>query len=171
VAGVKSPTTVLEYFSYFEAAYLISLMPCFSWSSKASASAPKKLYIADSGLIQTGSAAFSGNLGALLENFVFNTLRTETADLYYFSGKSGGECDFVVNPRQKKPVCIQVCRDLTPDNEEREIAGLLGALDFFGSDEGLILTRDTEDTIMAKGKTIRVLPAWKYTGIPQVGRG
>jgi predicted AAA+ superfamily ATPase len=170
VAGVKSPTTVLEYFSYFEAAYLISLMPCFSWSAKASASAPKKLYIADPGLIQTGSAAFSGNLGALLENFVFNSLRTETADLYYFSGKSGGECDFVVNLRHKTPVCIQVCRELTPDNEEREIAGLLEALDFFGSDEGFILTRDTADTIMAKGKMIRVLPAWKYTGIPQVGR-
>jgi predicted AAA+ superfamily ATPase len=121
---------------------------------------------ADPGLIQTGSAAFSGNLGALLENFVFNSLRMETAEIYYFSGKSGGECNFIVNLRRKAPVCIQVCRELTPDNEEREITVLLEALDFFGSGEGLILTRDKEDSITAKGKTIRVLPAWKYAGIP-----
>jgi predicted AAA+ superfamily ATPase len=36
VAGVKSPTTVLEYFSYFEAAYLLYRMPCFAWTAKAS---------------------------------------------------------------------------------------------------------------------------------------
>jgi predicted AAA+ superfamily ATPase len=164
VAGVKSPTTVLEYFSYFEAAYLISLAPCFSWSAKASESAPKKLYAADPGLIKTGSAAFSGNLGALLENFVFNSLRIKTADLYYFSAKGGGECDFVLEPHGKTPECIQVCWELNRDNEGREIRGLLEALEFFSLDEGLILTRDTEDLINAEGKKIRVLPAWKYFG-------
>ncbi|MDR1239169.1 MAG: ATP-binding protein [Treponema sp.] len=166
VAGVKSPTTVLEYFSDFEAAWLISLVPCFSWSVKTSESAPKKLYIADPGMIRTGSAAFSGNLGALLENFVFNSLRMRTADIYYFSGKGGGECDFIVNSHGKLPACIQVCRELSRDNEDREIRGLLEALEFFGVNEGLVLTRDTEDLINQKGKNIRVLPAWKYFGAP-----
>jgi predicted AAA+ superfamily ATPase len=165
VAGIKSATTALEYFSYFEAAYLISLVPCFSWSVKASESVPKKLYIADPGLIKTGSAAFSGNLGALLENFVFNSLRIKTTDLYYFSGKGGGECDFAVDPHGKIPDCIQVCWELNRDNEEREIRGLLEALEFFGAAEGLILTRDTDDLINSEGKTIRVLPAWKYFGV------
>jgi predicted AAA+ superfamily ATPase len=164
VAGVKSPTTVLEYFSYFEAAYLISLVPCFSWSAKASESAPKKLYITDSGLIKTGSTAFSGNLGALLENFVFNCLRIKTMDLCYFSGK--GECDFVVDSHRKTPTCIQVCRELNRDNEGREIEGLREALEFFSVGEGFILTRDTEDLINLGGKKIWVLPAWKYFGVP-----
>jgi predicted AAA+ superfamily ATPase len=44
-AGVKSPSTVLEYFSWFEAAYLIKLVPCFAWSVKAQSLSPKKLYI------------------------------------------------------------------------------------------------------------------------------
>jgi predicted AAA+ superfamily ATPase len=166
VAGVKSATTVLEYFSYFEAAYLVSLVPCFSWSAKASASAPKKLYIADPGLIKTGSTAFSGNRGALLENFVFNSLREKTTDLYYFTGKGGGECDFVVGIREKVPDCIQVCWDLNRDNEEREIQGLREALEFFDVGEGLILTRDTEDRINLGEKNIRVLPVWKYFGLP-----
>ena len=165
VAGLKSATTTLEYFSHFEAAYLISRAPCFSWSAKASESAPKKLYIVDPGIIKTGSAAFSGNLGALLENFVFNSLRIKTADLYYFSGKGGGECDFVVDPHGKAPECVQVCWDLNRDNEDREIRGLLEALEFFGAGEGRILTRNTEDLINLEGKKIRVIPAWKYFGV------
>jgi predicted AAA+ superfamily ATPase len=162
VVGVKSPTTILEYFSYFEAAYLIYRTPCFAWSAKASESAPKKLYISDSGIVKTGSTAFSGNKGALLENFVYNSLRPETADLYYFSGKSGGECDFIAGPHSGKPRCVQVCWELTIDNEDREIKGLLEALDFFDQEAGLILTRDTEDIIHTSGKKITVLPAWKY---------
>jgi len=165
VVGVKSPTTVLEYFSYFEAAYLIYRAPCFAWSAKASESAPKKLYISDPGILRTGSAAFSGNKGALLENFVYNSLRPETTDLYYFSGKSGGECDFIVDPHSGKPRCVQVCWELTNDNEDREIKGLLEALDFFDQEAGLILTRDTEDIINTSGKKITVLPAWKHEGL------
>jgi predicted AAA+ superfamily ATPase len=162
VAGVKSATTVLEYISFFEAAYLIHLLPCFAWSAKASSVAPKKLYAADPGIIRTGSVSFTPNRGALLENFVFNSLRLKTTDLCYFSGKNGGECDFIANSHENKPCCIQVCRELTVDNQEREMQGLLEALEFFSLDEGVILTRDTEDLILEHGKKISVVPAWKH---------
>nr|WP_253688003.1 ATP-binding protein [Treponema sp. OMZ 792] len=42
VAGVKSHTTILEYFSYFENSYLLSLVQKFAWSQKAQSLAPKK---------------------------------------------------------------------------------------------------------------------------------
>ncbi|GHV61799.1 hypothetical protein AGMMS49587_06870 [Spirochaetia bacterium] len=161
VAGVKSATTVLEYFSYFEAAYLIHLVPCFSWSAKAQSLAPKKLYVADPGIIKTGTASFTGNRGSLLENFVFTSLRPHTRDLFYFAGKDG-ECDFIVNPHGQHPLCVQVTLELTRDDEPREIQGLLAALKFFGQDGGIILTRDTEDLILEQGKRIQVIPAWKY---------
>jgi predicted AAA+ superfamily ATPase len=160
VAGVKSATTVLEYFSYFEAAYLIHLAPCFAWSVKAQSLAPKKLYIADPGIIKTGTASFTGNAGSLLENFVFTSLRPYTRDIFYFANE--GECDFIVNPHGKQPRCIQVTLELTADNEGREIQGLLAALKFFDLNEGIILTRNTGDTILEKGKRIEVIPAWKY---------
>ncbi|MDR1315475.1 MAG: ATP-binding protein [Spirochaetales bacterium] len=159
-AGVKSATTVLEYFSYFEAAYLVYLAPMFSWSARAASTAPKKLYIVDPGIIRTGSVSFTGDDGAMLENFVFNSLRPYTSDIYYFAGKR--ECDFIVNPHGKKPLCIQVCREPAPDNEDREIEGLLEALEFFHQDEGIIFTRDTEDFILKAGKKISVIPVWKY---------
>jgi len=169
VVGVKSPTTVLEYISFFEAAYLIHLLPRFAWSVKAQNLAPKKVYIADTGLIKTGAVSFSGNLGALLENCVYNVLRAKAGSsalpsemgIYYFTGKNGGECDFIFSPHSN-PSCIQVCWELTHDNQDREINGLLDAMEFFNLDYGTILTFDTEDIIKTEGKNIDVIPIWKY---------
>ena len=167
-AGVKSPTTVLEYISYLEAAYLLHLLPNFSWSVKAQNLAQKKVYITDPGIIKTASISFSDNLGALLENYVFNCLRAKTGipeslkdrQIYYFTGKNGGECDFIFSPHTS-PKCIQVCWELTHDNQDREINGLIEAMDFFNKKSGTIITFDTNDIIKISGKTINVIPAWK----------
>ncbi|MDR3247762.1 MAG: ATP-binding protein [Treponema sp.] len=172
LGGAKSATTMLEYFSYLESAYLIHQVPCFAWSVKAQSLAPKKVYIVDPGIIKTGSISFSGNYGALLENFVFNTLRSHTQDIFYFSHRDA-ECDFVVGAcvaqaetQGTKPLCIQVTRELSPDNEEREVRGLLAAMDFFKQDQGLIITRNSEDTILTGGKRIQVTPVWKWAMRP-----
>jgi predicted AAA+ superfamily ATPase len=169
VVGVKSPTTVLEYISFFEAAFLIHLLPRFAWSVKSQNLAPKKVYIADTGLVKTGAVSFSGNLGALLENCVYNFLRSKAGtsglsanqSINYFTGKNGGECDFIFSP-QSAPSCIQVCWEMAFDNQDREINGLLEAMDFFNLDYGTILTFDTEDIIKTAGKKIDVIPVWKY---------
>ncbi|MDR1997479.1 MAG: ATP-binding protein [Candidatus Margulisbacteria bacterium] len=157
--GLKSHTTVLEYLSYFEAAYLLQLTPRFAWSVKKQSLAPKKIYISDPGLLRVSSAAFTPDRGGLLENFVFNTLRLRTPDIFYFADRTG-ECDFIVGPHSGKPLCVQVCLELTLDNQEREINGLLAALDFFQSQRGVIITGDARDVIMRGGRRIEVIPAW-----------
>jgi predicted AAA+ superfamily ATPase len=162
VAGVKSPVTVLEYFSHFEAAYLIHILPCFSWSVKAQSLAPKKVYLADPGIIKTSSVSFTGDYGARLENFVYNNLRLKTNDIFYYTAKTGGECDFIVRPHEQAQ-CIQVCWELTPENQDREINGAVDAMDFFNQKKGIILTYNTEDLIRTAGKEITVIPAWKWS--------
>jgi predicted AAA+ superfamily ATPase len=140
------------------------ILPSFAWSLKAQNLAPKKVYIADPGIIATSSFSFSRNNGALLENFVFNNLRQslgKESDLFYFSDKSGSECDFVVLP-YTNPSCIQVCWELNLENQDREINGLLKAMDFFKQETGTIITFNTEDIIQIAGKRIDVVPAWKY---------
>jgi predicted AAA+ superfamily ATPase len=170
LAEVKSPTTVLEYLSYFEAAYLIDFLPCFSWSVKAQSLSRKKAYIVDSGCIKVSSVQQGGNFGALLENFVYNFLRQKInahnsgKSLYYFFAKNGRECDFIVTPHGN-PQCIQVCWELNTDNKEREINGLLEAMNFFNIDYGIIITYNTEDVILTAGKKIDVIPAWKQGSI------
>jgi predicted AAA+ superfamily ATPase len=170
VAGVKSPATVLEYISFFEAAYLIQIVPRFAYSVKAQNLAPKKTYVIDPGIIRTSSVSLRESDGALLENFVFNSLRASAGaaasraerDIYYFAGKNGGECDFIVSPSGGKPACVQVCWELNAENQDREISGLTEALNFFDRKSGTIITFDREDTINAAGKRLAVVPAWKW---------
>ncbi|MDR2047967.1 MAG: ATP-binding protein [Treponema sp.] len=160
LTGLRSPTTVLEYISYFELSYLIQLVPCFAWSLKKQSLAPKKVYVIDNGIILTSSLSFTDNEGALLENFVYTVLRARTRDVFYFAG-SEKECDFIVNPHGR-PLCIQVCSELTVDNRRRETRGLFQAMDFFGQNEGIIITRNERDIILEQGKEIRVIPAWEF---------
>jgi predicted AAA+ superfamily ATPase len=162
VAGVKSATTVLEYLHYFESSYLLQLVPRFAWSARAQDLAPKKVYFSDLGLIHSGSISMSGNWGALLENFVYQHLRLQSKDIYYFANDTA-ECDFVLNLR-KKPLCVQVCHELTLDNQDREIKGAFAAMDFFNVKEGFILTRNQTDLVTQGNKTVQVIPAWKYFG-------
>jgi len=168
IISAKSSTTVLEYISFFEAAYLIQLLPCFAWSVKAQSLAPKKVYVSDTGLIRTGAISFSKNYGALLENFVYNGFRSNSGDscsmndreLFYYAGKKGGECDFIVRTPEKTQ-CFQVCWELNAENQDREINGLIDAMNFFNLKKGEIITYNTEDTILSRGKKINVIPAWK----------
>ncbi|WP_024466713.1 ATP-binding protein [Treponema pedis] len=168
VAGVKSHTTVLEYFSYFENSYLLSMVPKFAWSQKAQSLAPKKVYLTDIGFIRTAGFLFSENAGHILENFVFNELRrkygaADDKQIYYFTDNDC-ECDFVVNPAFA-PQCIQVCAKLDNENGEREIRGVLCAMEFFGLTEGLILTENSNDLFVQDKKKVRILPVWEYFGV------
>ncbi|MHB0854657.1 MAG: ATP-binding protein [Rectinema subterraneum] len=160
IVGAKSPSTILDYFSHFEAAYLLERVPRFSWSAKAQALAPKKLYIVDPGLIRTGSVAYTKNEGSFLENFIFMELRRLTSNICYFSDNAA-ECDFIVNAHREKPLCIQVCSHLNHDNEAREIKGLMKALSCFDLAEGYIITAAARDEIITQGKKLHVIPAWE----------
>lgn len=159
--GVQSPTTVLEYISHLETSYLVQQVQRFSWSAKAQSLAPKKIFIVDSGLIRSASVSFSPDAGFILENFVFMEFRRRTRDIYYFA-ENGRECDFIVGPHSGNPLCVQVCRTLTGDNEAREVEGLEAALNFFDLPSGFIVTADQSDTILRNGKTINVVPAHAF---------
>ncbi|MDR0231023.1 MAG: ATP-binding protein [Dysgonamonadaceae bacterium] len=161
IAGVKSSTTVLEYFSYFEDSYLISLLPKFSYSAKSQMLSPKKVYVSDTGLIRAGAILLTENYGYFLENLIFIHLRRQTKELFYFN-ENNHECDFVQLENGKIKSLLQVCWELNTDNEEREIDGLLNALNYFNLTRGTIITANQQDTIYHGGLEIEVVPAWKF---------
>lgn len=97
--------------------------------------------------------------GWLLENLVFNTIKP-AGDVYYFSAKN--ECDFILFKNKKVKQIIQVTYELADHNRDREINGLLEAMQYFNLNTGLILTFDQEMTIELTGKTISVQPVWKW---------
>jgi predicted AAA+ superfamily ATPase len=162
VIGVKAPSTVLEYFSYFENCYLINLLQKFAYSTKAQMLAPKKLYVNDTGLINAGTTAFSENIGHILENTVFYHLLRKYNELYYFNENSA-ECDFVIKEKEQVTQVMQVCWQLDGDNEEREIKGLFAAMDYFKLDKGTIVTFNDSDLLKKSGKTVKIVPAWEWS--------
>lgn len=159
--GVKSSSTVLSYFSYFENSYLVSLVPKFDWSHKAQMLYPKKMYVIDPGLVQIGSTSFSRNLGHLLESVIFWHCRRKTKEIYYFN-ENGNECDFVVRQKDQITEVLQVCWELTRENEEREVNGLLAAMKYFKTENGVIITAASSDTIRTDSGFISVVPAHQY---------
>ena len=160
IIGISATSTIMEYFSHLESAYLFHFIPRFSYSVKSQMISPRKLYSADNGLISVNSASFSDDRGRKLENIVYNHLRSKFMSIFYFSEKQ--ECDFIVTQKGKKPLVIQVCYTLDRDNLDRELGGLYEALAFFKVKEGLIVTLNQSDTFSQKGVTASVIPVWKF---------
>src|SRR3989344_3391456 len=157
---IKSVKSVIDYISFFENAYLVFTLPRFSYSYKQQQVNPKKIYSIDNGFSFNNSASFSKDHGKMLENLVFLTLRRDYKDIFYFQEKN--ECDFVIKEKDKITHIFQVCFDLNEDNKDREINGMIEALEKFDLKEGIILTYKQEDEFKIKDKVIKVLPVWKW---------
>lgn len=160
IIGVKSPSTVLEYLSYFESSYLLNMIPRFSYSVKGQMTSEKKIYVVDNGLIKVASISASKDMGRKFENAIYWSIRRKTKNIWYFSD-GNSECDFIYKLNDDY-TAIQVCYELNGDNQHREVNGLLAALKFFSLKEGVILTIDQTDTILVDGYKINVVPAYEY---------
>ncbi len=154
--GIKATSTLLEYFSYLENAYLVQFVPKFSYSMQKQIRNPKKVYVIDLGLFEHASLAFSEEKGRRLENLVFLHYLQQGKELAYFNEKK--ECDFIVSEHGKVKEAIQVCHELTPDNLDREIEGLIAALEFLNLKKGKIITFSQTDQYELNGKIIEVVP-------------
>ena len=83
------------------------------------------------------------------------------AESFYYKGKR--ECDFIVMGTVKPETAIQMCWEITPKNEGREIRGLRDAMNAFAIRDGMILTYDEEEErIVADVGKIPVMPVWKW---------
>ena len=158
--NVGSPTTVSDYLSWMEDAYLLFYLPRFSWSAKSISKNPKKVYCIDTGFAKSNSLSFSKDEGRLLENLVYLNLRKKFQKLFYFRERQ--ECDFVVFEGNSCKWLIQVCDTLHPDYRDREINGLMEAMEFLKMDIGYILTLNQNDQVVINGKTIIIQEVRKF---------
>lgn len=155
--NLGSANSVSDYVSWLEDSYLFFTLPRFSWSLKSVAVNQKKIYSIDTGFAQANSLSFRSDKGRLFENMIYLSLRRKFTDLYYFREK--GECDFVVKEKDKVTQVVQSCYELNSDNLQRELNGLKEAMDFFGLQEGIIVTLDQTDSFTDGNKHIRVVSA------------
>jgi predicted AAA+ superfamily ATPase len=157
---VGATSTVLEYLSHMEYSYLLHFVPKFSYSLKKQIANPRKVYAIDTGLINVNSGSFTEDNGRKFENLIFLHLRRTHKEIYYFSEK--GECDFIAFKNGTFHQAIQVCYELNPDNLDRELNGMIEALEFFDVKEGILITIDQKDTFEKNDKIVKVIPAHEY---------
>ena len=158
--GLGNAITVKEYISYLNNSYLFFELLKFSYSVRQQLASPRKIYLVDPAFYQVCGTNFSQNKGKVLENAVFIELKRQNKEVYYYSGK--GECDFIVKEGAKIVEAIQVCYNLDDANREREIGGLLEAMDKFKLKKGAILTSEQSEEITEGGRKIRVMPVSKW---------
>lgn len=153
--------TVFNYFSYLEEAGFFYYLPMFSYKIHQRYLA-KKIYIADNGFIRL--LAFRGMEvpGRLLENLVFTELYKRNETIFYYKDSQNYECDFLVTRDERVVKAIQVTYKMAEENREREIRGLVSAMEKFGLEEGMIITNDEQGTIDVPGGKISMVPAWKW---------
>lgn len=153
-------STVMEYLSHLEYSYLLHFVPKFSYSQRKQIANPRKIYAIDTGMVTVNSGSFTEDRGRKLENLIFLHVRRLTKEIYYFSEK--GECDFIIFYNGEVQKAIQVCYSLDEGNLDRELNGLVEALEFFHLDTGTIVTLNQTDHFEKNGKTIYVVSCQQF---------
>ena len=83
-------------------------------------------------------------------------------DVAYFSDKSG-ECDFLVCKGRNVESAMQVSYDISnPKTLNREVRGILNAVEKTKCDNLTIITRYEEQEIKEHGRTIKIVPIYKW---------
>jgi len=154
-----SKQTISNYLGYLREVFFLTAHDKFSYSPRQRIMNPKKIYLLDTGFSLL-STNFSENRGKLLENVVAVEMFRRRAECFYYKGRR--ECDFIIKEGIKPKAAIQVCWELTPKNETRELRGLREAMTAFAIEEGFILTNDEERELTFEGEKIHVMPVWKW---------
>ena len=165
IAKIIELTTdsVTEYVKALEDAYLIFSINLFEFSYKKQIINPKKIYCVDSGIRNMIGFNFSKDIGRLYENIVFNHLRRQNSELYYWKNPKHEEVDFVITQGMKVKQLIQVCYDVeNKETKEREIKALLKARKEIKCKNLLIITEDKEKEEIIEKKKIRFIPLWMW---------
>lgn len=163
--GLGSATTVSDYCHYLSMSYLCYTVSWFDHSLAKQQRHNKKCYFIDHAMARVLGFRSTEDKGRLLENLVYIELRRRGGEIYFH--KERVECDFLVRRQGKVCEAYQVCLDLQdPATREREIRGLLEALEIHQLNSGVILTESLEETLEMEVNehlvSIMILPIWKW---------
>ena len=160
--GIRvSKNTLYSYLEYLNDSLVVFPLKKFSYSYKDVEKSIPKIYFVDNGLY-----AGEGYLSRLLENLVFIELMrrgyTVNENIFYWKEQTGREVDFIIRRKNRVEQLIQVCYELTPENEKREIMSLVKASSKLNCGKLLVVTWDQEEKIEKGGRRIKIIPLWKW---------
>lgn len=139
--GIKvGKDTIYQYLEYIEDAFLVFSVPLFTDSVRKKQQNPKKIYIADNGLVRANQLDISLKLGNLFENQIYLDMRRQGKKVHYYRTQEGYEIDFIVENSKGTMELIQAVWDVSdPKTMERENRALRAAEKELGI-KGRILT-------------------------------
>lgn len=160
--NIKSPDTIKSYIGFIEDTYLVRQLAKFDYSVGVQMRSPKKIYFIDNALIHKIGFNATDNLGSSLENCVCVELMRRGKDIYYHADTQ--ECDFIMREGVTIVEAMQVTVSIKDaGTREREIKGLLAAMERYGLPIGTIITLEEEEEITVNDhQLISVRPIWKW---------
>ncbi len=122
----------------------------------------KKMYVIDHQMAVL-FREFEKGTGIILEHIILMELRRRTdLNIGYYRAKNDEECDFILYDDDKTPILLVQVTDDWENAKERELKGLLSAMNETGLKKGYIVTSSTSELITEGDKEITVIPAWKF---------
>ena len=164
--SVKGTHTLQNYANYLEKAYLVRMLPRYSFKPIRRQQS-EKVYALDMGILSafTGVLELGENAGWRLENMVFLKLLSQREqqnwDIFYW--KNGCEVDFVLVRQQRVVSLVQVSYDISSEKtRQREINGLIKASSVLNCDELLLITMGESCVLRQDCKVINVRSAVEF---------
>ncbi len=150
-----SVDTVIDYVKYMEESWLI--LPFENISAKLNEKeSNRKYYLTDNGIM---NLFLTDPNTSLLENIVaINLRRYYGKEVYFYNSQM--EVDFYV---PDESLAVQVCYSLQDvETRDREFAALLRMSNRLNVNYLMAITKDEESEVEYHGKTIRIVPVWKW---------
>ena len=135
---------VYKYVDHIKEACAAFFLKKWSASQQKRDKSQQKVYVPDTGLVNTVTTKYSQNKGPLYENIVYTELRRRQYNTFYHSQRH--ECDFILRRDNETKHVVQVCADFTtPKTRQREWQGAIEAAKKHGVEEAIIVGVDQED--------------------------
>lgn len=150
-----SVDTVIDYVKYMEESWLV--LPFENISAKLNEKeSNRKYYLIDNGIM---NLFLTDPSTSLLENIVaVNLRRYYGREVYFYNSQI--EVDFYV---PNEFLAIQVCYSLQDEEtRNREFDALLKMSNHLDVKNLMVITKDEEYEVGYRGKTIRIIPIWKW---------
>ncbi|MDP2846362.1 MAG: DUF4143 domain-containing protein, partial [Candidatus Methanoperedens sp.] len=98
--------------------------------------------------------------GLIAETLVFNHCKKHIwEDVFYWKDTKGNEVDIVIL-RNKTLLPIEV--KFKSRIDKKELKGLLSFMDKYKCKNGIVVTKNSLDSIESEGKEIRMMPIWLF---------
>lgn len=158
-----SRDSLRAWYRYLQEAYLCSGVPIASRSPQVRRVNPEKVYVIDTGLALAHAPQGMADQGHMLETAVYWELRRRGFTCAWVQTRGGREVDFLATSPRRERTLIQVCTDLTSSRtQDREMEGLMEAMDELHVAEGLVITVEHEESFDIGEGRIKIIPAWRW---------